>query len=62
MNKTDIIEKALHVWGREMYKTTSLSRLAQALGVTKPALYRHFANKKALLDGIYGYYCDHYAQ
>jgi AcrR family transcriptional regulator len=62
MNKTDIIETALLVWGRELYKTTSLSRLAQALGVTKPALYRHFASKKALLDGIYGYYCDHYAQ
>jgi AcrR family transcriptional regulator len=61
MNKTDIIEAALQVWGREMYKTTSLSRLSQALGVTKPALYRHFSNKKALMDGIYGYYCDHYA-
>ncbi|MDR3123206.1 MAG: TetR/AcrR family transcriptional regulator, partial [Treponema sp.] len=60
MNKTDIIETALHVWGRELYKTTSLSHIAQALGVTKPALYRHFSGKKALLEGIYGYCCDHY--
>ncbi|MDR0597749.1 MAG: TetR/AcrR family transcriptional regulator [Treponema sp.] len=60
MNQTDIIETALRVWGRELYKTTSLSHVAQALGVTKPALYRHFASKKALLDGMFGYYCDHY--
>jgi AcrR family transcriptional regulator len=43
-----------------MYKTTSLSHVAQALGVTKPALYRHFSSKKALLEAMYGYYCDHY--
>jgi AcrR family transcriptional regulator len=61
MNRTDIIETAFQVWGQEMYKTTSLSHLAQALGVTKPALYRHFANKKALMEAMYGYYCDHYA-
>jgi AcrR family transcriptional regulator len=59
MNKTDIIETAFRVWGRELYKITSLSQIAQALGVTKPALYRHFAGKKALLEGMYGYYFDH---
>ncbi|WP_010259506.1 TetR/AcrR family transcriptional regulator [Treponema primitia] len=60
MNKTDIIETAFQVWGRELFKTTSLSQIAQALGVTKPALYRHFESRGALLDGMYGYYCDHY--
>jgi AcrR family transcriptional regulator len=60
MNKTDIIETAFRVWGQELYKTTSLSQIAQALGVTKPALYRHFISKGALLEGMYGYYCDHY--
>jgi AcrR family transcriptional regulator len=59
MTKKDIIETALQVWGRDMYKTTSLSHIAQALGVTKPALYRHFPSKKALMEGIYGYYFDH---
>jgi AcrR family transcriptional regulator len=61
MNRTNIIETAFQVWGQGMYKTTSLSQVAQALGVTKPALYRHFVNKKALMEGMYGYYCDHYA-
>jgi AcrR family transcriptional regulator len=60
MTKKDIIETALQVWGQGLYKTTSLSQVAQALGVTKAALYRHFASKKALLEGLYGYYCDHY--
>jgi AcrR family transcriptional regulator len=59
MTRTDIVETAFRVWGQEMYKTTSLSRVAQALGVTKPALYRHFASKKALREGMYGYYFDH---
>jgi AcrR family transcriptional regulator len=61
MNRINIIETAFQVWGQGMYKTTSLSQVAQALGVTKPALYRHFVNKKALMEGMYGYYCDHYA-
>jgi AcrR family transcriptional regulator len=60
MTKTNIIETALQVWGQGLYKTTALSQLAQALGVTKTALYRHFPGKKALMDGMYGYYCDHY--
>ncbi|MDR2739856.1 MAG: TetR/AcrR family transcriptional regulator [Treponema sp.] len=60
MNKKDIIETAFRVWGQELFKTTGLSKIAQALGVTKPALYRHFESKDALLDGMYGYYCDHY--
>jgi AcrR family transcriptional regulator len=60
MNKTDIIETAFRVWGQELFKTTSLSKIAQALGVTKPALYRHFESKDALLEGMYEYYCDHY--
>ncbi|MDR2078717.1 MAG: TetR/AcrR family transcriptional regulator, partial [Treponema sp.] len=60
MNKKDIIETAFRVWGQELFKTTSLSKIVQALGVTKSALYRHFESKDALLEGMYGYYCDHY--
>jgi AcrR family transcriptional regulator len=60
MNKTDIIETAFRVWGQELFKTTSLSKIAQALGVTKSALYRYFESKDALLGGMYRYYCDHY--
>ncbi|MDR0389106.1 MAG: TetR/AcrR family transcriptional regulator [Spirochaetaceae bacterium] len=57
----EIVKAAFTVWGREFYKTTSLTRLARELGVTKPALYRHFASKEALLDAMITYYFDTYA-
>ncbi|MDR0877209.1 MAG: TetR/AcrR family transcriptional regulator [Treponema sp.] len=60
MTRTDIIQAAFKVWGRELYKTTSLSDIARELKVSKPALYRHFKNKQELLDAMYGYYFDQY--
>jgi AcrR family transcriptional regulator len=48
MTKTEIVEAAFRVWGRNFYQKTSLSRLAGELKVSKPALYRHFEKKQAL--------------
>jgi AcrR family transcriptional regulator len=48
------------VWERELYTNTSLSAVARELGVSKPALYRHFENKEALLKAMYGYFFDDY--
>jgi AcrR family transcriptional regulator len=48
MTKTEIIEAAFRVWGRNFYQKTSLSQLAGELKVSKPALYRHFEKKQAL--------------
>ncbi|MDR3336710.1 MAG: TetR/AcrR family transcriptional regulator, partial [Treponema sp.] len=61
MTKQDIITAAFRVWGRELYQTMSLTQIAGELGVTKPALYRHFNNKQALLDAMYGYFFDDHA-
>ncbi|MDR2499980.1 MAG: TetR/AcrR family transcriptional regulator [Treponema sp.] len=61
MTKRDIIEAAFQVWGRTLYQHTSLEPVARALGVTKPALYRHFKNKERLWDGMYEYFFDGYA-
>jgi len=52
MKRDDIITAAFRVWGRELYKTTSLAGLAEALNVSKPALYRHFPSKQALLHAM----------
>ena len=52
MTKEDIVKAAFKVWGRELYRTTSLSKLARELGVSKPALYRHFRDKDALLEAM----------
>jgi AcrR family transcriptional regulator len=60
MTKTDIIRAAFRAWGRELYRKTSLSRVAAELGVTKTALYRHFHNKQSLLNEMYEYFFDNF--
>jgi AcrR family transcriptional regulator len=61
MTKTEILEAAYRVWGREFYQNTSLSYVARELGVSKPALYRHFANKNALLEAMTRHFFDDFA-
>jgi AcrR family transcriptional regulator len=58
ITREDIIKTAFRVWGRELYLTTSLKDLAGELGVSKAALYRHFRNKEAILEAMYGYFFD----
>jgi len=52
LTKEDILKTAFEVWGAHLYQNTSLSLLARTLGITKPALYRHFRNKKLLLEAM----------
>jgi len=58
VTKAEIIEAALKAWGREFYFNTSLSHVTRELKVCKPALYRHFRNKNALLEAMDGYFLD----
>jgi len=53
MTREDIVKTAFKVWGRDLYRTTSLTDVARELGVSKPALYRHFKDKEALLKAMY---------
>ncbi len=48
MTRYEIIDAAFSVWAREGYRKESLADLSRALGVTKPALYRHFSSKEDL--------------
>jgi len=61
MTKTEIIDMAFRVWGRNFYRKTSLSQLACALRVSKPALYRHFINKQALTAAMTERFLDEFA-
>jgi AcrR family transcriptional regulator len=61
MTQTEIIQAAFRVWGRDFYQNTSLSGLAKELGVSKPALYRHFRNKQALADAMSARFYDDFA-
>jgi len=58
MTRDDIIKAAFKVWGRELYRTTSLTEIAQELGVSKTALYRHFKDKDSILEAMYPAYFD----
>ncbi|MCL2801227.1 MAG: TetR/AcrR family transcriptional regulator [Treponema sp.] len=61
MTKTEIVDAAFKVWGRNFYRKTSLSKLADELGVSKPALYRHFASKQALTSAMTEHFLDDFA-
>ncbi len=47
-----IIDTAFKVWGENSFYKTSLSSLAEAMGMSKPAIYRYFNNKEALLQAM----------
>lgn len=49
-DKKRILEIAIALFNEQGYDATSVADLAQRLGVTKSALYHHFASKEALLE------------
>jgi len=61
MTKDDVISAAFRVWGQELYRTTSLTKLAETLEVSKPALYRHFPDKQALQKAMEECFFDDYS-
>lgn len=50
--KERILETALALFAERGYAGTSMSDLAGALGITKGALYRHYAGKEAIFAAI----------
>ena len=48
--KERILETALTLFARNGYLGTSMSDIAGALGITKAALYKHYAGKQEILD------------
>jgi AcrR family transcriptional regulator len=50
--RSDILDAARELFGTNGYTVTSIADLADALGVTKGALYYHFKSKEAILDAL----------
>lgn len=50
--KDRILEASLHLFARDGYETTSTSAIAGELGLTKSALYKHFADKQTIFDSL----------
>lgn len=45
----EILDAALQVFGESGYEAGTMRNIAQRVGFTEPALYRHYASKEALL-------------
>ena len=50
--KQEILDAALELFSVQGYEATSISQLAEAVGVRKASLYSHFENKQAILDAL----------
>lgn len=50
--KKRILETALELFAQRGYLGTSMSDIAQRLGITKAALYKHYTGKQEILDQI----------
>ena len=50
--KKRIPEVALALFSQNGYVGTSMSDIAKQLGITKPALYKHYAGKHEILERI----------
>jgi len=47
-----IVATSVAVFSRYGYRRTSMELIAEAAGVSRPALYQHFRNKKDVLRGV----------
>lgn len=48
--KQEILETALELFSVQGYEATSISQIADAVGIRKASLYSHFASKQEILD------------
>ncbi|MDD6021169.1 MAG: TetR/AcrR family transcriptional regulator [Oscillospiraceae bacterium] len=52
--KGKILLTALKLFARDGYEAVSVRNIAEELGITKGALYRHYKNKRDIFDSIVG--------
>lgn len=61
--KKEILDAALTVFSKKGYEGALLRDISASLGITKPALYKHFESKEALwnamVDSVERYYSEH---
>ena len=61
--KEEILNAALTVFAQKGYEGALLRDISASLGITKPALYKHFESKEALwnamIDSAQRYYSEH---
>ena len=50
--KQEILNAALDLFSVQGFEATSISQIANAVGIRKASLYSHFENKQAILDAL----------
>ena len=50
--KREILDAALELFSTQGYEATSVSQIADAVGIRKASLYSHFASKQEILETI----------
>ena len=50
--KKEILNAALDLFSVQGFEATSISQIANAVGIRKASLYSHFENKQAILDAL----------
>ncbi len=60
--RDEILEAALELFSVNGYEATSISQLADAVGIRKASLYSHFANKQEILDTVISTVLSGYAE
>ena len=59
--KQEILKAALDLFSVQGYEATSISQIAEAVGIRKASLYSHFESKQAILDALVKEVLDQYA-
>ena len=60
--KQEILNAALDLFSVQGFEATSISQIADAVGIRKASLYSHFENKQAILDAIVKDVLEQYAE
>lgn len=58
--KQDILIAALKLFSAKGYEATSISQIAEAVGIRKASLYSHFSGKQDILDSLLSDILDKY--
>ena len=60
--REEILEAALELFSVNGYEATSISQIADAVGIRKASHYSHYDNKQDILDSVVRFVLDGYAK